>query len=386
MAAFASAASARICDPMLPELAVSFATSASEAAHVVSGFAVAYGLLQAFFGPLGDRVGKYRLIALATLLSALGALAATLAWSLNSLVAARILTGATAAGIIPLSMAWIGDTVAYEDRQATLARFLGGQILGVVGGQFIGGLFADTLGWRFAFAFLALIYLVIGAAVWRESRVNAIVRQTVVVNKASAGVVPQIILVLKMPWARVVLAVVFLEGMLVFGPLAFVPSFLHGSFGVSLTLAGLLMTAFGLGGLTYIAFARRLVRRLGEVGLAAMGGVLLAAAWSLLALEKGWEWTPLATYLIGLGYYSLHNTLQTNATQMAPLVRGTAVSLFASALFIGQSLGVWTAAQVLTAADGRALFAGAALLTPVVAAVFAALLSRHHRANAARPA
>ena len=40
------------------------------------------------------------------------------------------LTGATAAAVIPLSMAWIGDNVPYERRQPVLARFLIGQITG----------------------------------------------------------------------------------------------------------------------------------------------------------------------------------------------------------------------------------------------------------------
>jgi predicted MFS family arabinose efflux permease len=42
-----------------------------------------------------------------------------------------------------------------------------------------------------------------------------------------------------------------------------------------------------------------------------------------------------------------HNTMQANATQMAPHARGTAVSLFASCLFLGQSLGVVLAAALI---------------------------------------
>jgi predicted MFS family arabinose efflux permease len=48
---------------------------------------------------------------------------------------------------------------------------------------------------------------------------------------------------------------------------------------------------------------------------------------------------PLAL-LLGFGTYLYHNTLQTNATQMAPAARGTAVALFAFCLFAGQALGV----------------------------------------------
>ena len=83
LAAFASAASVRLCDPMLPELARQFSADTTEAAHVVSFFAIAYGLLQAFFGTLGDRIGKYRLIALCTLASTVGTLASACTTSLN---------------------------------------------------------------------------------------------------------------------------------------------------------------------------------------------------------------------------------------------------------------------------------------------------------------
>ncbi|MBU6505312.1 MAG: MFS transporter, partial [Betaproteobacteria bacterium] len=171
-AAFASAASARLCDPMLPSLVQVFRVAPEQAAQVVSSFSVAYGLLQVFFGPLGDRIGKYRLIALTTLACTVGSLGAVLAQSMGWLIVARLLTGASAAGIIPLSMAWIGDTISYEHRQATLARFLAGQIVGVIGGQFIGGVFTDTLGFRWAFGFMAATYLVVGLWVLYESHAN----------------------------------------------------------------------------------------------------------------------------------------------------------------------------------------------------------------------
>jgi predicted MFS family arabinose efflux permease len=41
----------------------------------------------------------------------------------------------------------------------------------------------------------------------------------------------------------------------------------------------------------------------------------------------------------------VHNTLQVQATQMAPAARSTAMTLFASSLFFGQSTGVVLMAQ-----------------------------------------
>ncbi len=382
-AAFASAASVRVCDPMLPDLAREFDTTPGSAANVVWAFLVVYGLTQAFYGPLGDRIGKYRLVAWTALGCTVGTLAGAFAGSLEWLVVTRALAGATAGGIIPLCLAWIGDAIPYERRQATLARFLIGQIFGVIGGQFIGGIFADTLGWRAAFVFLAAVYLVVGWLVLRESRLNAStfpVPQDAGVRKGMLGPALD---VLRDPWARTILTVVFIEGTLLFGGLALLPTYLHLRFGLSLTMAGALTAIFGIGGLAYILFAGFFVRRLGEVGLATIGGLWLGCAWLLLALGSSWHWAIPGAFLIGLGFYKLHNTLQTNATQMAPRTRGTAVSMFASALFLGQATGVFLAARAFEAWGGPALFLGIAVCIPVLALIFARLLKRHHRSRPA---
>src|SRR4029450_11972333 len=50
----------------------------SAAAETVTAFAIAYGALQLVYGPIGDRYGKYRIIIVATLASALTSLACAL--------------------------------------------------------------------------------------------------------------------------------------------------------------------------------------------------------------------------------------------------------------------------------------------------------------------
>jgi predicted MFS family arabinose efflux permease len=90
-----------------------------------------------------------------------------------------------------------------------------------------------------------------------------------------------------------------------------------------------------------------LVRRLGERGLAIGGSAVLCLALPLFALAGGLVFAVLAVFLCGLGFYMLHGTLQTNGTQMAPEARGSGVALFASSLFIGQSIGVAVAAVIV---------------------------------------
>src|ERR671938_478863 len=62
-AAFASAISFRVTDPLLPRLATEFSVSLGEASYVITFFSIAYGLAQLLFGPLGDRFGKYLVVA-----------------------------------------------------------------------------------------------------------------------------------------------------------------------------------------------------------------------------------------------------------------------------------------------------------------------------------
>ena len=375
LAAFASASAFRICDPLLPQLAQEFGTTTGQAAHAVTIFAVAYGLLQFFFGPIGDRYGKFRTVATATVLCAVGSAGVALAPTLDLLLLCRFLSGAAGAGIVPLSMAWIGDNVPYEQRQITLARFLTGTISGMAAGQVLGGVFAGTLGWRWAFAFLAAGYLCTGLLLLRGARRLPREASAAVLSSAGGFFAPTVS-VLRVPWARKVLLVTFLEGALVFGVLAFVPAYMQQRYGLSPTAAGLLAGAYALGGFAYVLVARRLVPALGEKGLAGAGGAMLSAAFLAYWLAGGWTWLAAAGLMAGFGYYLLHSTLQANATQMAPKVRGTAVALFASFLFIGQSAGVAAAGLVVDGVGMHWLLLAGALSCPLLAAGFVFALGR----------
>jgi predicted MFS family arabinose efflux permease len=78
----------------------------------------------------------------------------------------------------------------------------------------------------------------------------------------------------------------------------------------------------------------------------------------------------------------LHNTLQTEGTQMTPEARGTSVALFASMYFIGQTVGVALAAPVMDRYGARPLFAFSAVMLPLLAFWFTRRLKQRKR-NAA---
>ena len=252
----------------------------------------------------------------------------------------------SAAGIIPLSMAWLGDQVSYDRRQETLAKLMSATVTGMMAGQWFGGWAAESLGWRTAFVVLscmfatacALLFVRMGA-----QRRAAPVQAEGSYWQAALGSIA----LLRVPRVRWVLTVTGLEGAMAFGTLAFVPSQLVQHFHLSASLAGGLMALYGIGGLFYSQMARRWLGWFGERGLARLGSALVALGLLLLAWGQHPGLAAAGCLAAGLGFYMLHNTLQTQATQMAPHARGSAVTLFACLLFFGQSSGVLLVAQTV---------------------------------------
>ncbi len=371
LAAMASGVSLRVADALLPRLARDFSISLGEASRVITAFAVAYGLSQLLFGPLGDRFGKYRVIGWACAASSLTSLACALAPGHGALIGGRLLAGATAAAIIPLAMAWIGDVVPYAQRQAVLARFLIGQMSGFAIGVWVGGYAAEHLDWRTPFYGVATFFLIVtGVLQWVRRRLpTAAVRPQAARGNLLQNMAREFGAVLAVPWARVVLVTVFFEGASVYGPFAFFASHLHQRFGLPLSTVGGLVMLFALGGIGFALAARLLVRRLGELVLVRTGSIFMAAALLALATAPAWWWAMPACALMGLGFYMMHNTLQTHATQMAPERRGAAVAAFASCFFLGQSVGVGAAGLLVgRVGTGWVLAAGAAAVVATAAA------------------
>ena len=351
---FASMVSQRICDAMLPELSRVFSVGLGQAAQVVSVFAVAYGLAQLFYGPLGDRLGKFRVVTFATLFCSVGSVVAMLSTSLDVLLLARVLMALGAAALIPLAMAWIGDHVPSDQLQEMLTRTGLGSTLGIVCGQLVGGLLTDALGWRWAFGFLTGLFGLVGSLMWvdlrrqqRAASARAAAVTPVAASAARTGFVRQAINIITGPWSRVVLMMAVVEGAVGFGVLAIWASHLHTALNLSLSMSGAIVALFGLGGMGYMAVGRTLIHRLGQQRMVLVGGGLVGVCAVVLATTPHWAPAIPASFLAGFGFFMFHNTMQASATQMAPHARGTAVSLFASALFLGQSVGVVLAALLI---------------------------------------
>ncbi len=367
LASFAAQAMVRSTDSLLPQIAADLQVSVGATSIVVTAYLLAHGSVQLVIGPIGDRFGKYNCVAFAagaaTVMVALCGLAPTL----PLLVAARLGSGLATGWIIPFALAFVGDVIPYERRQQVIGRFLSGQILGQLFGQAAGGVLGDYFGWRNVFFILAALLGAATVALFYELARNPVTHASRAPVQPGHGFVSDYSTVLRSSWARTVIAIAFIESAAMFGAYTYVGADLHLRFGLNFALVGLVVGAFAVGGLLYSLSVKVLVHRFGQVGLAAGGGALLAAAFILLAFEPTAWLAPFATVSTGLGFYMLHNTLQTNATQMTPQARGTAVAIFSAALYLGQTAGVaaggvafdrYTAVPVFLAAAAALLALG----------------------------
>lgn len=341
LAAFASAFSMRAVDPMLNILAADLKVTLQEVALLASAFTLPYAAMQLVFGPIGDALGKVRLIRINLAMLAVGLAVSALAPGHSSLLAARVFSGAFAGGVIPVVLATVGDRVAFDRRPVALSRVLLALVLGQLLGSALAGVVGQYMGWRAVFwcAFVVAVTAAFGA-IFGLKEEAAPQPVSLAASLARYGVV------LENPLSIKVYGVVALEGALTFGIFPLVaPLMVEHALGDAVE-AGLVLGAFAIGGAFYTFAVPLLVRHLGLGGMVSCGA---AAVGLLLIAAAAGSSLPVVAVLFalsGFAFYMIHNVLQILATELAPEARGSAVALFASAFFVGQAVGALVLAQM----------------------------------------
>lgn len=349
-AVFVSGANLRLFDSLLPTVAEEFKVPSTAASMVVTAFTLGYGLFQILHGPLGDRIGRMRTVGIAALIAAAGSFGSSIAPTLSALTVLRFLTGVGAAGIIPVAIAWVGDNTPYTERQATLGRLIGFSLTGQILGPAVGGMMAEWLSWRDVFLVFTGAFFVLTIVLFtmdRQSRKNVDEDSESTLRPRTGGIFDAYRGILADRWVRTVLWTVGIEGLVFYGAFAYVGAWMRQEFDLSYFAIGALLSGFGVGGVIYSLSVRWLMRRLGEPGFAIGGALILVAFYLGLAVTPDWGAIAPLCVLGGYGFFMLHNTLQTRATEMYPGARGTAIAVFAMSLFWGQSIGVAAFGRVI---------------------------------------
>jgi predicted MFS family arabinose efflux permease len=355
LAAFGSASGMRIMDPLMPMVAADFGVTVSNIAVVVAVFMLFYGGGQVATGPLGDRLGKLRVVAVALLLFGTLTLIAQFSTGVTQLGVLRGASGLVAGAIIPLLLAHIGDTVPYTDRQAVIGQFLTGKVLAQLLTGPISGVIGQHFGWQASY--LAFGTFTLGVGVIMATLLGRRMFHALPDGPRGQSGLMAYAKILRSPSARRLMFAAFLDGMLLFGgAFPFVASYLIEDFALSAGEAGLVVAFFGVGAMAYTRLARRMVRRFGEPGLLLGGGLGLACGLGLTAAAPWWGLVLILQLLLGFCFYSFHGVLQARATEALPEARGTSVSAFAMSLFMGQTTGSLVFAAVIATGGYRAAF------------------------------
>lgn len=164
LATFVVILDATIINVAVPHIAGSFAASPSEGTWVITSYAVAEALTVPISGWLADRFGMVRVLTAALLSFALFSALCGLAPSLEILILFRVMQGLSGGPLIPISQTLIMRICPPRKLEPMMGLWMMTSIVAPVAGPIMGGILADTIGWRWAFYLNIPVALACGAA------------------------------------------------------------------------------------------------------------------------------------------------------------------------------------------------------------------------------
>ncbi|MER6007287.1 MFS transporter [Nonomuraea angiospora] len=370
-ASFVSSFDRFAVSPMLVLIAVDLKVPLSAAVAAASGYYLAYGLTQPLWGLLSDRFGRVRVMRGTLFGAALAGLASALMPVLGALVVARIVTGACFGAVIPTGLTYVGDTVEPSTRQRALTDLMGAAALGTALATGLSGVLAGLVDWRVAFTVPAACALACALALRSLPEPSRSLP-----HGRGFGVGRYLGAVLGHGWALLVFGLAFVEGAIMLGAMPFLATALEHA-GYAAAVAGLAITAYGLGLWLFTKLVRRLSGRWPTPVLMTVGGAQLCAGFAIVAVHVDMATVAVTALLLGGGWSFLHSSLQTWATSVVPEARGTTIAFFACALFVGSAVASWAAGPL--AEHGRyALLFGLAAAAAIPLTAAAALTRRRY--------
>jgi YNFM family putative membrane transporter len=363
---FMVSATTRMLETLLPPIAEGLGASLIDMGMVIGAFSVGYGIVQPLTALFAERLGKLKLISTLMVAGGIFTYACSGSNTISELTIFRFFSGLSLGACIALSLAYIGEFVAFEERQSIITRFLTGILLGQIFGACAAGLLSEAMSWRQVFdsfgALTAFSGLLLASLIFRrrvsDSKTNGTVNPLVYWN------------VLTSQSARPTLLIAFLEGTFFFSSFAFVASFLRDIHQWDYLKIGLIMTGYGFGGAGYAFLSASINAKITTSKRIFFAGLTVAFAYGLFP----WLTNGLSFFIcfmaIGFGFYMLHVILQTNATEMYPQARGASMCMFALLIFTGQSLGAPAFAQLIILLDYKASYALSAIACLGLALLF----------------
>ncbi|MEV8504178.1 DHA2 family efflux MFS transporter permease subunit [Actinoplanes sp. NPDC051475] len=164
---------ATVVNIALPTIGEDLDASAAGLQWTVNGYALSLAALILLGGSLGDRYGRKRVFMIGVGWFAAASLLCGVASSIELLIAARVLQGIGGALLTPGALAILEASFAREDRSRAIGAWSGLGGIGGALGPFLGGWLVDVADWRLIFLInvpVALLVVAVSARRVPESR------------------------------------------------------------------------------------------------------------------------------------------------------------------------------------------------------------------------
>ncbi len=317
--------------PLLSEIASDLDLTVQQASLSVTAYMLTFGLFTIFIGPMGDKYGRTRIINIAAFGTATFSCLGAVAFNLPSLIIFRAMNGAFAAGIFPVTMAFVGEVSTDKERRGNFGLVITMMTLGAAVAMIIGGFLATFASWR-------MVYLAYGIA---EMIMSILMLKYLPKTKISDNEVSYLETYKKALNNKILLktvSTIFLIGFAVMGAFTFSGTMLQERFEINVLFVGVILTSFGVGNIVGTFLPPMLSRNIQSHLLTistvfgAIGALVFALSSSILVASVG-------LFLMGCAFVNLQSTLVERAQQSHPQARGTAMSMASFCIFVGGAIG-----------------------------------------------
>ncbi|WIF93939.1 MFS transporter [Caminicella sporogenes] len=357
--------------PLLIDIAKDLNIEIGKAALSVTAYMLSFGFFTIMFGPLGDRFGKTKVINIAAFGTAIFSMLGALATSLPYLIIVRAINGAFGAGIFPVTMALVGETVEPSERQNTIGKVMGMMFLGGASATAIGGALAYFGSWRLVYFIYGLAELILAFAMLKvleksDGKIKKLNFTKVYKEALSNSELLRIV------------SIIFLMGFSIFGSFTYSGKYVQSVTGFNILIVGLILSLFGIG--TVVGGRKTsIAKKILKDKFLLFAGVLGAISLLVLSYSKISWIIGISLFGFGLAFVFLQSTLVMKAQETLPKLRGTAMSLASFNMFVGGGVGTFINGKILNYMGINKIYLIASLVLLMVGIVANFVVSFEYR-------
>ncbi|MEM5294366.1 3-(3-hydroxy-phenyl)propionate transporter MhpT [Burkholderia sp. JPY481] len=340
----------------------------------------ALGLLPgaAIGGRLADRLGRKRVLMWSVALFGLFSLATAQVWDLNSLLAARFLTGLGLGAAMPNLIALCSEAAPPHQRNTAVGAMYCGMPFGAALAAVVGIISPGDAGWRHIFyvgGFGPLLVLPLLALFMRESAQFVAARATTGARRDAAASVTRALWQEGRAGTTIALWISYLGTLIVlYFLINWLPSLVLTR-GLTRVQSGVVQMMFNIGGGIGAIVIAGMMDRMGRRRTVAGMYVGIVVALGALLSANGGASMAWGGLLAGLFLVGGQSVLYALASSLYPTeVRGTGVGAAVAVGRLGSILGPLIAGQLLAIGQGASVLLGASIPLIAVAAIGAWLV------------